>query len=212
MNTVLQSPNRREREKAELRTRILDAARELFFQNGYEAVTMREVARRIDYTATALYYHFPDKRSLLLELCQQDFQVLARSLKKLGRSSDPVERLRQMGLAYVSFGHDHPQHYRLMFMTPEAHPCPAPQADPDQLPPDREAYSFLRQAVEEAIETGRFQPDITDVDAVAQALWAGMHGLVALHLTKAEDDWIQWRPAKKTVRLMVDLLLRGLLR
>ncbi len=173
---------------------------------------MREEARKIDYTATALYYHFPDKRSLLLELCQQDFQVLARSLKKLGRSTDPVERLRQMGLAYVSFGQEHPQHYRLMFMTPEAHPCPAPQADPEQLAPDREAYSFLRQAVEEAIGSGRFQVGITDVDAVAQALWAGMHGLVALHLAKAADDWIQWRPATKTARLMVNLLLRGLLR
>jgi DNA-binding transcriptional regulator YbjK len=65
MDTVTTKPSRRAREKAALRAQILDAARQLFAKEGYEAVTMREVARKIQYTATALYYHFPDKESLL---------------------------------------------------------------------------------------------------------------------------------------------------
>ncbi|HEY8369587.1 MAG TPA: helix-turn-helix domain-containing protein, partial [Thermodesulfobacteriota bacterium] len=56
---------RRERERAATRAKILDAARELFVSEGYDAVTMRRIADRIEYTAAALYRHFPDKRALL---------------------------------------------------------------------------------------------------------------------------------------------------
>jgi AcrR family transcriptional regulator len=61
----MESQERRAQEKAELRAQILDAARRLFAERGYAAVTMRAIARRIGYTATALSYHFPDKESLL---------------------------------------------------------------------------------------------------------------------------------------------------
>ena len=60
---------RRDREREEIRTRILDAARELFATEGYEAVTMRRIADRIEYSATAIYFHFRDKEALLQELC-----------------------------------------------------------------------------------------------------------------------------------------------
>ena len=48
---------------------ILDAARELFATEGYEAVTMRRIADRIEYSPTAIYFHFKDKESLVRELC-----------------------------------------------------------------------------------------------------------------------------------------------
>lgn len=211
MNDVIPQKNRRAREKAELRTKILDAARQLFAKDGYEAVTMREVARKIHYTATALYYHFPDKESLLIELCRRDFLALAAHLQRIGRSSDPVERIRKMGVAYVNFGLEFPKHYRLMFMTPLPQP-PAERVGLEQGNPDQDAYAFLCRAVEEAIATGRFRPQIKEADQVAQMLWAGVHGLVALHLVKCEDDWIDWRPARQTAQALIDTLLRGLLR
>ena len=68
---------RREREREETRTRILDAARELFAAEGYEAVTMRRIAERIEYSATAIYFHFKDKEALVKELCDVDFTSFA---------------------------------------------------------------------------------------------------------------------------------------
>jgi AcrR family transcriptional regulator len=211
MDTVTTKPSRRAREKAALRAQILDAARQLFAKEGYEAVTMREVARKIQYTATALYYHFPDKESLLIELCQRDFLALAVYLQRLGRSPDPIERIRKMGLAYVQFGLEFRQHYRLMFMTPLPQP-PAERLNLEQGNPDQDAYAFLRKGVAEAIAAGRFRREIEDADQVAQMLWAAVHGLVALHLVKGEDDWIDWRPAKRTAQALIGTLLRGLLR
>ena len=76
---------RREREKQEVRQRILDAARELFVKDGYEAVTMRKVADAIEYSPTALYLHFKDKESLMRELCHGDFLSLARAFQRIAR-------------------------------------------------------------------------------------------------------------------------------
>ena len=81
---------RRERERQELRVRILDAARELFAEQGYDAVTMREIADRIEYSPTAIYFHFKDKEALLRELCDTDFATLARRVPE----DRPASRIR----------------------------------------------------------------------------------------------------------------------
>ncbi|KAA0256290.1 TetR/AcrR family transcriptional regulator [Acidobacteria bacterium ACD] len=201
---------RRERERQEVRTKILDAARELFARDGYEAVTMRKVADAVEYSPTAIYLHFPDKETLVRELCLCDFQSLAKALQRIAKEPDPLERLRKSGLAYVDFALAHPNHYRVMFMTP--HPLPKGEEDLAALGkgnPEEDAWAFFRGTVAEAISAGRFRPDLTDPDLVAQALWAGVHGVVALHVAKKDDPWVEWRPARKTAALVVDGLLRG---
>ena len=69
---------RREREKEEVRKKILDAARELFATEGYERVTMRKVAEAIEYSPTTIYHHFEDKDDLVRALCLADFAPAAR--------------------------------------------------------------------------------------------------------------------------------------
>src|SRR6218665_2559783 len=82
---------RRERQKAETRQAILDAARELFVADGVEATTMRAIAARIGYTPTAIYHHFRDKDALIMELCMADFTALGTALYSIGRIEDTVE-------------------------------------------------------------------------------------------------------------------------
>src|SRR5690349_15214518 len=95
---------RRERERLAVRDRILDAARELFAERGYEAVTMREIGKRIEYSATALYGHFADKEALVRELCRKDFADFAqRFLTAVVGSTDPVESVCRAGLVYLGF-------------------------------------------------------------------------------------------------------------
>src|SRR5579862_9021648 len=113
---------RREREKREVREQILEAARELFVNEGVEAVTMRKVAHRIEYSATALYAYFEDKEALIRELCDRDFLALAEAMAGLAKDPDPLVRLSQLGLAYLQFAARHPSAYRFLFMTP-GKPC-----------------------------------------------------------------------------------------
>ncbi|HZH04283.1 MAG TPA: helix-turn-helix domain-containing protein, partial [Myxococcaceae bacterium] len=90
------SKERRDREREELRKKILDAARELFARDGYEAVTMRKLAQKIEYSPTALYLHFKDKVALMRELCATDFLQFAKVFNRVARHPDPVVRLRKV--------------------------------------------------------------------------------------------------------------------
>ena len=204
---------RREREKLETRDKILEAARELFLREGYEGVTMRMVAEKIEYSPTAIYVHFTDKESLFRELCQQDFARLAQvfqegARKHSAKELDPVQRLRQTGLGYVQFGAQYPNHYKLMFMT--THPRMHPTECDKKGNPELDGYAFLKQGVQQAIAAGVFREGLKDVELISQTLWAGAHGVVSLEIAKGDNQWVDWRPLKKRAELMLDVLMRGL--
>jgi AcrR family transcriptional regulator len=203
---------RREREKVETREKILDAARELFIAEGYDGVSMRKIADKIEYSPTAIYVHFADKDQLFLEICHEDFRRLAQSLIVLAEIADPVERLRKIGLAYIEFGHKHPNHYRTMFMTPHPPTLKSEVALAGKGNPEEDAYEFLRVTVAEIMQTGAFREELKDPDLVAQTLWAGVHGVIALQIAKSEDPWVPWRSLKKRSELMIDSQLHGLLK
>src|SRR5947207_10890092 len=108
---------RREREREEVRRKILDAARDLFMTEGYEKVTMRRIAEAIEYSPTTIYNHFEDKDDLVQALCFEDFGRLFEHLQAQAAPADPLQAIRQLGLAYARFGLTYPNHYRFMFMT-----------------------------------------------------------------------------------------------
>jgi AcrR family transcriptional regulator len=199
---------RREREREEIRTRILDAARELFANEGVESVTMRRIADRIEYSPTAIYFHFRDKEALLAELCDCDFRSFAHGFIEIAQIADPVERLRAAGRAYVSFGLSNPSHYRLMFMTPKT----TEASTIAKGNPEEDSYAFLRSIVAELMEQGRFRDDITNVDLAAQVMWSAMHGLVSLEIAKCKDEWVEWRPVEERAKAVSDMMIRGLLK
>jgi len=203
---------RREREKSETRDKILDAARELFVTEGYEGVSMRRVAERIEYSPTAIYVYFADKQELFHELCQQDYARLAEVFQSSAMSSDPIERLRQIGSTYTEFGVRYPNHYKFMFMTP--HPPHGPYEDDLEIMgnPEVDAYAFLKWAVQQAIDAGRLREELQDAELISQTLWASVHGVISLNIAKCTDPWVEWRPLQERVQLMLDITLRGLMR
>jgi AcrR family transcriptional regulator len=194
---------RRERDKQELRTRILDAARDLFITHGYEAVTMRKIAEKIEYSPTAIYLHFKDKEALVQELCLHDFRAFGEHFLDAANIRDPIERLRRSGVVYFDFARQHPQHYRLMFMTPlPPHPATVP------MDPASDAYALLLATVEEAMAQGRLRPGFTDAALVAQTIWAAAHGVVSLEIAKGgESGWIAWCPLEARIQLMLDMIV-----
>jgi AcrR family transcriptional regulator len=203
---------RREREKSETRDKILDAARELFVNEGYDGVSMRRVADKIEYSPTAIYVHFKDKAELFHELCQLDFGRLAEVFQSSAMPIDPVERLKQIGRTYIDFGMHYPNHYKFMFMTP--HPPIEPNEEECETMgnPELDAYAFLKWAVQQAIDAGSFREELADAEIISQTLWAGVHGVISLNIAKCDDPWVEWRPLQDRAELMLDVTMRGLLR
>ena len=203
---------RREREKSETREKILDAARELFVAEGYEGVSMRRVAEKIEYSPTAIYVYFADKQQLFHELCQQDYARLAEVMQSSEMSLDPMERLKQIGRTYTEFGVRYPNHYKFMFMT--AHPPHEPDEEDRAVMgnPEVDAYAFLKWAVQQAIDAGRLREELQDAELISQTLWASVHGVIALHIAKCSDPWVDWRPLQQRAEMMLDITMRGMVR
>ena len=203
------SVERRSRERAETRERILEAAREMFVELGYEATTMRAIADRIEYTPTAIYHHFRNKEALLSELCAQDFRALASAFQKIGRIENPVERLRRAGRTYVEFGLEHPMQYQLMFMTRKP---PEVMQEIRGADPSEGAFAFLRQTCADMVATGRLRPEYRNPDELALMAWSAVHGYLSLRIVKQDDDFIRWTDTRTTAARICDAMLEGVLR
>lgn len=196
---------RRARQKKFLRQEILDAASELFVRNGYENVSMRRIADKIEYSPTTIYLYFKDKAELLEEVCRETFARLVQRLSKiLEQPGDPVERLKRGLIAYIEFGLENRHQYRATFMMPlpegfdheKYH-----QADS----PGMQAFSFLTRGLTECIQAGKMKT--MNVDLAAQTLWAGIHGITALLIT---HELFPWVGREKVIHSTVDTLVAGL--
>ncbi len=201
------SPEDREK----LRTRILDAARSLFVERGIEAVSMREIAKKINYSATTLYHHFADKEALLQAVCDEDFLALASGMREVIQIPDLIARIRALCTGYAQFALQHPNHYRLMFMTPRA-PCNLDITQIQQGNTEQDAYAQLKLVVQEAFDASLFKPELTDFELIAQTLWASTHGVCSLEIALGHETWIQWTNIEPRLSLMQSALLHGLLR
>ena len=194
---------RREREREEVRRKILDAARDLFMAEGYERVTMRRIADAIEYSATTIYNHFKDKDDLVNALCHAEFSELLGVLDLRAPKGDPVDWIRRIGGAYAAFGLANPNHYRFMFMTQI-------RSGHEVSEPGRRSFELLRTAVARAVETGAFVKG--DVDTMSQVLWASIHGAVALLITYEARQFPGAPAAPDLLEQVLENGLRGFLK
>jgi AcrR family transcriptional regulator len=193
---------RREREREEIRQKILDAARELFAAEGYDHVTMRRIADAIEYSPTTIYNHFEDKDDLVRSLCEADFARLLSFMQGTGPSSAPA-LVRQLGHAYARFAIEYPNHYRFLFMTQNKLERPEGEEGPGDA-----AYDLVRKAAALGLATGELVG--RDADTMAQVLWASLHGVVALLITLKQVNWPA-PPAPDLVDQVIENTIRGFL-
>lgn len=106
--------NRRSRDTEQTRRQILDAANDLFVEDGYEAVSVRKIAARASVSHGTIYIHFQDKDDLLYQVSEEQFSRLLSRLRRLPRSREPLQRLGDALLETMQFGLDHPNEYQLM--------------------------------------------------------------------------------------------------
>ena|GEM_PF-417524 len=107
---------RKNRQRQALRERILDAARHIVMREGFAALSMRKIADAIEYSPATLYLHFASRDEIARALCEEGYAQLLETFEPFARVADPAERLKAIGRAYVAFGVEHPQTYRLIFM------------------------------------------------------------------------------------------------
>src|SRR5208283_3951811 len=195
---------RKARQKRFLRQEILDAASELFVKEGFERVSMRRIADKIEYSPTTIYLYFKDKAELLEQLCHDTFSRLTERLTKIHEQpGDPLERLQRGLVAYIKFGLENPQHYRVVFMMPPPEGFDKSKyLKPDS--PGMQSFDFLRRCVSDCIAAGKIQTK--DAELVSQTLWSGVHGLTSLLIT---HQLFPWGDKERLIHSTVGTLVSG---
>ncbi|MFY0568040.1 TetR/AcrR family transcriptional regulator [Archangium lansingense] len=158
----------------DLRRALLDASLTLISEEGFGALTLREVARRAGVTHAAPYRHFADKEALLEAVAEEGFRVMtARMKERMARESTPNRRLMACGVAYVLFAMEHPAHFRVMFGPHFTRP-------PKLGPPggDTDSFGLLVDSIAEGQRTGEMREG--EPRMLALTCWSLVHGLGSL--------------------------------
>jgi AcrR family transcriptional regulator len=186
---------RKEKSRKDLRKLILAAAEELFVHDGFENVSMRKIALRMEYSATTIYHHFKDKADLFFHLLESYHGVLRRRMEKIYREAgDPVEAVREGMRAYTEFGLANPSYYKLAFMSPPEFTAESYLEEGEE---GTILFYGLRGAVENCIRQGLFRP--MDVDLATQTVWTMNHGVTSLLLSNPNFPWVERRVLIDTV-------------
>ncbi len=167
-----------------LRQEILEMTDQLLLEAGSEsAVSIQAIADRVGCTPPAIYMHFADKDALMLEVCVRHFQGFVSALAAAGTDSDdPLDLLLSRGRAYVEYGLENPEPYRILFMQQSdsfANRSVATTA--------ADSFALLAAAVQECLDQGIFPKG--DPFTISCALWASIHGLTSLMISNREFPW-----------------------
>lgn len=168
---------RKEREKQEMRRRILDVAMNMFLVEGYDKTSLRNIAEKIEYSPATIYLYFKDKDELFYEVQKDAFEKLNEVFAQQVTAIEPLARLRQICHTYVQFGIANPELYDLMFIIR----APMNVVEEKQMWDNgTDAFGFLTQTLTACIEHKLIK--YNDPMIAALSVWAMGHGLISLNV------------------------------
>lgn len=171
---------RKEREKEDMKRRILDAAKTLFLERGFEKTSIRNIADLIEYSPGTIYLYFKDKNELLFALHAEAFIGLIQALMKTRQEGSAIERLEDMGYHYLTFAIENPELYDLMFLM-EA-PIQSLECKNEVWEDGMKAFDLLQLLVADCQQEGYLKNE--DTANASLMIWSFMHGIVTLHARK----------------------------
>jgi len=173
----------------------------LFVKDGYESVSIRKIAEKVEYAPGTIYLYFKDKAEILDKICEDTFAKLIVRLEAIDKDkSAPLDKMRRAIRTYIQFGLDHPHHYVLTFIQAKMYAGRLSAFDTTGM----QAFGHMRQGVQECIDAGLMVCD--DVDELSQILWAGMHGLTSLLITCVGFPFVE---PNRLIERMVETLIEG---
>ena len=196
---------RQERDRASVSRAILDAARELFVTHGYQEVSIRKIAERIEYSPAAIYGYFPSKDDIFFALAEDGFRLLfsygAEAREK--PSADPLEAVRGMFWRYYEFSKRHPEYFALMFLD---RTVPRISQNWNRFGFVGEMRHELIERIQRAVDAGAF-PAGTAPECVFRVALAAVHGAATMNLC---DRLEHGEDADALASLTLDTALAGL--
>jgi len=196
----------RERRHQRTRDAILQAAIEMIREKGADKLSLRAIARKIDYSPAGLYEYFGSKEEIIEAVCMRANSFLTRYLRAVSPEMPLDDYLVEVGLAYVSFAHENPEMFTMLFMNMSG---PTEAITIDQLD-EQDAFSIVAKAIQSGIESGKIKldPDLNAIE-ISYGLWAVVHGMAVLQVTYLEAFPLNYERADRyTIRVFIDGLMQ----
>ena len=192
-----------ERRHKKTKQTILDTALALVMEKGPDKLSLREVARRVDYSPSGLYEYFTNKEEIISALCTNGFDQLAKYLREVPIDLPLEQYLLELGLAYLKFAKENPQYYRLIFTF-----IPSERGSLEEPVDKDDPYAILLHAMVQGLENGDFTVSSEDhAESLSYSFWALLHGMAMLTLTVLKDFEADFETAN---RRAIEIFVRGL--
>jgi AcrR family transcriptional regulator len=167
-----------------LRDALVECGLELIEEKGIRALTMREIAKRLNVSRTAAYAHFKDKAALFAAIREAGYIEFRKVLEVAQRGAIGfAAQINAMSVAYFRFAQEHPAHFEVMFNALlEAFSGAAAESGP--------VFTMLTETVREAQQQGEVRPG--DPALLARVVWALVHGASLLQRESVEPQFIRF--------------------
>jgi AcrR family transcriptional regulator len=196
---------RHERDREAVRRSILDAARDLFVSDGYQNVSIRKIAERIEYSPAAIYGYFSSKDDIFFALAEEGFRLLygAREQYTALDALAPLERIRAIFWRLYQYSVEHPEYFALMFVDRSV---PRISREYERFAFAREIKEHLISQIQQCIDAGVF-PATTPPMAAFRLLTTGLLGVAVMRLS---DRLGPGENADALARDVIDVAIAGL--
>src|SRR6476659_8262280 len=197
---------RQERDRETVRRAILDAARDLFVTEGFQNVSIRKIAERIEYSPAAIYSYFPSKDDIFFSLAEEGFHLLgdpgADEVMAELQGLAPLDRVRAVFWRLYQFSRQHPQYFALMFVDRSV---PRISREYERFAFAREMKEVLSSHVQAAVHSGAL-PSTIPPDVMFRMLSTALIGVAVLRLS---DRLAPGEDADVLARDVLDVTLAG---
>ena len=196
---------RHTRERENVRSAILTAARSLFLTEGYANVSMRKIAEQIEYSPGAIYSYFPGKEDIFFALAEEGFRLLFSygASPRPTAAGDPLDAIRAMFWRYYEFSKEHPEYFALMFLDRSV---PRISQNWNRFVFVGEMRHEMVLRIQQAIDSGAF-PAGTEPLAVIRIQLTSLHGAATMQIC---NRLAEGETADALARITLETALTGL--
>jgi AcrR family transcriptional regulator len=169
---------RKTKHKEDLKQSILDAAKKVFLEQGYDATSIRKIAAEIEFSPTTIYLYYKDKNEISHALHEEGFKMLSEKFQVLAHVEHPFERLKAMGRIYMQFALENSDYYELMFIMKDPIEAFENGCVEEEWDEGKRAFNTLVGTIQQCQQAGYFKG--FETNSFALVVWSTMHGLCTM--------------------------------
>lgn len=169
---------RRQAEIEAIRKKIIDTASDILVEEGFEGLSIRKIASKIEYSPGIIYHYFKDKNEIVAEIVENGYVEMIQRITNVAEDNENPENEIKEGLkAYIKFMLENPQNFKIILMTDVEIIQQKVNVLENGVSRYRKSIANLCRLLNSGMEKKKFKK--MDIELTAQIIWTSTHGLLS---------------------------------